>query len=66
MRIIIDRFEGYIAVVELEDGSIIDCPKALFPPSAKEGSILNIMVDEDATNDKLQKVTEQMNRLFKD
>ena len=66
MRIIVDRFESNIAVVELEDGSIIDCPKALLPPHAKEGSIINITVDEKATEEKLQKLTNRMNRLFKD
>ena len=66
MKIIVDRFEGNIAVVELEDGNIIDCPKALLPPNAKEGSIINITVDENATEEKLQKLTIRMNRLFKD
>ena len=66
MRIILDRFEGNIAVVELENGQMIDCPKALFPVNAKEGSIINITVDENATNEKLQRVTERMNKLFKD
>ena len=66
MRIIVDRFEGNIAVVELEDGNIIDCPKALLPPNAKEGSIINITVDENATEEKLQKLTNRMNKLFKD
>ena len=66
MRIIVDRFEGNIAVVELENGQMIDCPKALLPDNAKEGSIINITVDENAINEKLQKVTERMNKLFKD
>lgn len=66
MKIIVDRFEGNIAVVELEDGSIIDCPKALLPTNAKEGSIINITVDEKATEEKLQKLTSRMNSLFKD
>ena len=66
MRIIVDRFEGNIAVVELENGQMIDCPKALLPDNAKEGSIINITVDENATNEKLQKVTERMNKLFRD
>ena len=66
MRIIVDRFEGNIAVVELENGQMLDCPKALLPDNAKEGSIINITVDENATNEKLQKVTERMNKLFKD
>ena len=66
MKLIIDRFEGDFAVVELSDGRMIDCLKCLLPDIAKEGSILNIMVDETATNDKLKKVTERMNKLFKD
>ena len=66
MNIIIDRFEGNIAVVELPDGKMIECPRALFPQNAKEGSIINITVDEKATNEKLQKNTERMNKLFKD
>lgn len=66
MRIIVDRFEGNIAVIELENGQMIDCPKALLPANAKEGSIINITVDENATNAKLKEVTERMNKLFKD
>lgn len=66
MRVIVDRFEGNIAAVELEDGSVIDCPKAILPPNAKEGSIINITVDENVTNAKLKEVTERMNKLFKD
>lgn len=66
MKLIIDRFEGDFAVVELPDGEMIDCPVVLLPDNAKEGSILNISVDETATNDKLKNVTERMNKLFKD
>ena len=66
MKLIIDRFEGDFAVIELPNGQMIDCPKTLLPDNAKEGSILNISVDESATNDKLKKVTERMNKLFKD
>lgn len=66
MKLIIDRFEGDFAVIELPDGKMIDCPKALLPDDAKEGSILNITVDETATNDKLKKVTDRMNKLFRD
>ena len=66
MKLIIDRFEGDFAVVELSDGRMIDCPKSLLPDNSKEGSIINITVDETATNDKLKKVTKRMNKLFKD
>ena len=66
MKLIIDRFEGDFAIVELPDGRLIDCPKCLIPNNANEGSILNIIVDEAATNDKLKTVTERMNILIKD
>jgi len=66
MKLIIDRFEGDLAIVELPDGRMIDCPKELLPDNTKEGSILSIIVDEDATKEKLQKNTDRMNRLFKD
>lgn len=66
MRIVIDRFEGNIAVVELSSGKIIDCPRELLPENSKEGTIINITVDEEATKERLNRVTEKMNRLFKD
>jgi len=66
MKLIIDRFEGEFAVVELESGKTVNCPKAILPDNAKEGSILNITVDNDATNKKLQENTNRMNRLFRD
>ena len=66
MKLIIDRFEGNFAIIELPNGQMIDCPKTMLPDNAKEGSILNITVDEKATNEKLQKVTKRMNKLFKD
>ena len=34
MRVIIDRFEGDYAVVELEDGSMVNMPKSLVPANA--------------------------------
>ena len=66
MKLIIDRFEGDFAVIELPNGQMIDCPKAILPNDAKEGSVLEIIVDEKATNDKLQKITKRMNNLFRD
>lgn len=66
MKFIVDRFEGNFAVVELSDGQMVNCPKILLPDDAKEGSILNINVDNVETNRKLQENTNRMNRLFKD
>ena len=52
--------------MELESGKTVNCPKAILPDNAKEGSILNITVDNDATNKKLQENTNRMNRMFRD
>ena len=41
MKLIIDRFEGDFAIVELPDGRLIDCPKCLIPNNANEGSIIS-------------------------
>lgn len=66
MKLIIDRFEGKFAVVELENGQTINCPKVMLPDNAKEGIILTIAVDDSATAEKLRENTAKMNRLFKD
>ena len=42
MQIIIDRFEGDYAVVELENKNFINLPRALVPIDAREGNRLEI------------------------
>ena len=64
MKVIIDRFEGNFAVTELPNGKTVNCPLELIPENAKEGSIINITVDEKETNRKLKEAEERMNRLF--
>ena len=49
MKVIIDRFEGKFAVIELEDGSFANMPKVLVPIAAKEGSVLLIEIDQEET-----------------
>lgn len=39
---IIDRFEGYFAIIELEDRSTISIERTKIPEEAKEGYVLNI------------------------
>lgn len=70
MRMIIDRFEGDIAVVETENGNI-DIPRGDIPPNAKEGDILTktsdgyeIAVEE--TSKRRKKLLEMMKRLTKE
>ena len=47
LKIIIDRFEGEFAVVELEDKTFIDMPVGLVPEGAKEGDILEIQINHE-------------------
>lgn len=49
MKIIIDRFEGDFAVVELDDKTFVNMPIDLVPEDADEGDILHIYVDHEET-----------------
>lgn len=66
MKFIIDRFEGDFAVVELDNKQIIDVPKILLPENAKEGDILNISIDEKATEIRRKRIQDKFNSLFSD
>lgn len=48
MWVIIDRFEGEYALVELEDGSVLPVPAQLFP-GAREGDVVEIRIDRAET-----------------
>jgi len=65
MKYIIDRFEDDFAVVELSDKTIVNIPKKAIPPEAKEGSVINITVDDAETSERTQKIYKQMHDLFK-
>ena len=41
-RVILDRFEGELAVLELEAGLTIELPHAWLPRDAKEGDVLQV------------------------
>jgi hypothetical protein len=62
--LIIDRFEGGFAVVETDNG-IINIPKADIPSGAKEGDVLNIVIDSGETASRKKRLEEKMNSLFK-
>ena len=63
MNVIIDRFEGEFAVVEV-GGSFVNMPIELVPDGAKEGSVLNITIDENETKSREEKIRGMMNQLF--
>lgn len=65
MKVIIDRFEGDYAVVEIDKGKFVNLPKELVP-NAKEGDIVIIRVDREETNKRKEHVKDLMNQLFED
>jgi len=64
MRFTIDRFEGELAIVELENREIIEIPKVILPMEAKEGDIIIISVDEKETQDRKKTIQEKFESLF--
>ena len=65
MKVIIDRFEGDYAVVEIEVGKCVNLPKVLVPNS-KEGDVINIEIDTIETNNRKNKINDLMKNLFED
>lgn len=64
MRVIIDRFEGDYAVVELPDMSTVDMSKQLLPNEAKEGDVLSITIDIDEIKNRKEKIENLMDELW--
>ncbi len=65
MKVVIDRFEGSYAVVEINKGKFVNLPKELVP-DAKEGDVIVITIDQDETEMRKEHVKELMNQLFED
>lgn len=65
MRVTIDRFEGNVAVVEIEPGKFVELPRELVP-DAKEGDIILIQKDTEETKERKQKIEKLMNQVFEE
>lgn len=65
MKVIVDRFEGGFAVVELPDRTCADMPRILIP-GAKEGDVISIEIDEDTTKIRKTKIDKLMNEVWND
>lgn len=65
MRVILDRFEGEFAVLELDVGEVVSVPKILVG-SATEGDVLNISIDKEETRNRKNRIEKLMNDVFKD
>lgn len=64
MKVIIDRFEGNYAVVELPDMSTVDMPIELVPKEAEEGDVLIIEIDADETKNRKERIKKLMDDLW--
>lgn len=63
MKVIIDRFEKELAVVELENGEFQHLSKKLLPAMVAEGDVLVIEIDEVETERRRNRINELMNHL---
>lgn len=63
---IIDRFEGEFAIIELSNKKIINVPRSLIPEEAKEGDCLKIRfeIDKDKTSERNELISKLMLELF--
>ena len=65
MKVIIDRFEGDYAVVELDIGHFVNMPKELVL-DAREGDVVEITVNHQETEKRKEHIQDLMNDLFED
>lgn len=65
MKVIIDRFEGEYAVVEIEVAKYVNIPKILLPNS-KEGDVIKIEIDKQETEERKKNIQKLMNTVFED
>ncbi|MBT2669542.1 DUF3006 domain-containing protein [Streptomyces sp. ISL-14] len=68
---IIDRFEGKIAVVEIEGSDMKDFPKSALPKGAKVGDMLiidgnTITISKEGTKQLRKEIDDLMDELFED
>lgn len=69
IRGIIDRFEGDIAIIEI-DGQTQDYERSLLPAEAKAGDVVilgdSITIDREGTKERRERVKRLMNDLWED
>lgn len=65
MKVIIDRFEGNYAIVEIEVGKCVNIPMILLPNS-KEGDVVKIEIDKNETEERKKYIQELKNNVFED
>lgn len=64
MKLIIDRFEGEFAVVEMSDKTMVNMPKVLLPKYAKEGDVIEINIDDEETKESKKTISKLMDEVW--
>lgn len=64
MKVIIDRFEGDFAIVELEKGKVVNMPRVLIPSEAKEGMVIKIDIDINETRKREKNISNLMEEVW--
>ena len=62
MKVIIDRFEGQFAVVELPDKTLINMPSVLLP-DASEGDVVSINIEHEETRQRAERIHKMFEKL---
>ena len=65
MRVILDRYEGDYAVVELESGELVNMRRML-AMNAEEGDIIELRILEKETDERKAYIQNLANQLFED
>jgi hypothetical protein len=63
-RLIVDRFEGEYAIVELPDKTMINILKTILPDEAVEGDIIEIRIDREETKNRKDQIKNLVNELW--
>lgn len=65
MKVILDRFEGNEAILEIDKNNIVSVPKIIVG-SAKEGDVIRIEVDKNETDKRRKDIEKLMDSVFED
>ena len=60
----IDRFEGDLAVILLDDGRFFNLPIALLPEGAEAGDVIRLCIDREAREQRQHRIASLMEDLF--
>jgi len=64
---VVDRFEGEFAVIETDEGKILNIKKHLLPEEIREGDVINLenkTIDKEETNRRKSTVKDLVDELF--